>query len=473
MLVCSNPITLHKDGETLRVPCGKCRYCLQKKANRMALQLTLEASTPYVLFVTLTYDDAHLPRVKVNPTFAGGYVYAHTDAPLNFAYSCESDKNFNKTINHGKYDPKVKYYPRYVPILCRSHVTNFVKRVRRQLEYYGYGQIRTYYCGEYGYKRHRPHYHALLYCISEEQLIACKQFVHKSWNYGLVDCQRARSSVSGYLGSYLSSSVLCNGQLWQIVYPPFQGHSIRLGFEGVRHIYAKTISNYCQNPQGSLFSSLSQQHFQLHGQSSSLPLWQTYLHSFLPKLPSFSRLGLHLSLRLYQCANRVFALFGGFTKVLNGLHDYNQGFFKSSIPSKLLQFYEDVNAVFSHFSKYNLSDSFTNFEVTKNVQEIQDNWLAKLHSVSKIFCSNLLKFKLSPIKYYYLIKDFYEDLDAHGLRFQLCSQEEFYSPDHQYYYYTNIQPTLPMTTPPNVISQIRSSLDNQFTKSIVKKSHLF
>lgn len=472
MLVCSNPITLTKDGETLRVPCGKCRYCLQQKANRLATQLTLEANTSHVLFVTLTYDDAHLPRVKVKPSLSDGYVHAYTDKPQNFQFSTKSDKNY-KSVHHGKIDPKIKYYPRYVPILCRSHVVNFVKRCRRQLEYNGIGQIRHYYCGEYGFRHHRPHYHALFYCQSEEQMFALKQIVHKSWHYGIVDCQRARSSVSGYLGSYLSCSNLCTGQLWQIVYPPFCGHSIRLGFESVRHIIDNTISQYCQNPQGSLYDRLSKQSVTLPGNCFSLPLWQTYLNSFLPKLPSFSKLGIHLSLRLYQSASRIFEKFGGFEGVVLGLIDYNRGFFKSSLPHSLIEFYEDCNAVFARFSKYDVSQCFNDKDVTWAVQEIQLQWLYKLLSASRNFCKMLTKYKISAEKYYQIITSFYDDLNKSGLIKQLIYQSEYYKDNHKFFYYTNLKPTTPIHDAPPIVISIRSSLDLQITKSIIKKSHLF
>lgn len=472
MLVCSNPITLQKDGDVLRVPCGKCRYCLQQKANRLALQLSFEANTPHVLFVTLTYDDAHLPRVKVTPSLSDGYVHVHIGTPHNFQQSSQCDKNF-KHIRHGKSDPKTKYYPCYVPILCRSHIVNFVKRCRRQLEYHGFGQIRTYYCGEYGFKRHRPHYHALFYCQSDIQLLALKQIIYKSWYYGIVDCQRARSAVSSYLGSYLSSSYLCNGKLWQIVYPPFSGHSIRLGFERVRNQFDNVISQYCQHTEGSLFDKLSRQSVELSGQCTSLPLWQTYLYPFLPKLPSFSRIGVHLSLRLYQSANRIFEKFGGFTKVVNGLIDYNKGSFKASLPFVLLQFYEDCNAVFSHFSNYDISKCFNNYDVPTAVQDIQIQWMYKLFATSRIFCDNMKKYNISALKYYNIIMAFYNDLEKFGLYRQLSSQVEDFKPNHQYYYYNNIKPILPMTEPPSSISSIRCSLDSQVTKSFIKKSHLF
>ena len=472
MLVCSNPIVLTKDGEILRVPCGKCRYCLQQKANRLATQLSLEANTPHVLFVTLTYDDAHLPRVKVKPSLSDGYVHAYTGIPLNFQFSCQSDKQY-KSVHHGKIDPKIKYYPHYVPILCRSHVVNFVKRVRRQLEYYGFGKVRTYYCGEYGFRHHRPHYHALFYCKSAEQALALKQIVYKSWHYGIVDCQRARSSVSGYLGSYLSSSNLCTGQLWHIVYPPFQGHSIRLGFDTVRHIFDNTISQYCQNPEGSLYNRLSKQSVTISGNCLSLPLWQTYLHPFLPKLPSFGKLGIHLSLRLYQSAVRIFEKFGGFEAVVIALTDYNRGSFKASLPHSLLEFFEDCNAVFSRFSIYDLSNCFNDYDVPMPVQQIQYQWMYKLFVTSRIFCDNLKKYKISPLKYYNIITSFYQDLEKSGLLLQLSYQQQEFKDNHQYYYYTNIIPSTPMKDAPGFITAIRCSLDNQISKSIIKKSHVF
>lgn len=92
------------------VPCGKCLGCLMSRSFYWSVRCCCESlyhSESY--FVTLTYDDAHLP----------------------------SDKN-----------------------LCRSHFQSFMKRLRY---YFSDVKIKVFYCGEYGEKRHRPHYHAIIF----------------------------------------------------------------------------------------------------------------------------------------------------------------------------------------------------------------------------------------------------------------------------------------------------------------------
>lgn len=53
------------------------------------------------------------------------------------------------------------YSPANLPeggTLVKKHVQDFFKRYRKR-----YGKIRYFYCGEYGEKGHRPHYHAIIF----------------------------------------------------------------------------------------------------------------------------------------------------------------------------------------------------------------------------------------------------------------------------------------------------------------------
>lgn len=91
------------------VPCGQCIGCRLERSRQWALRCELEASLwEHNCFVTLTYNDEYLP----------------------------SDYSLDKT-----------------------HFQKFMKRLRKA---HGTG-IRVYYCGEYGDKSGRPHYHACLF----------------------------------------------------------------------------------------------------------------------------------------------------------------------------------------------------------------------------------------------------------------------------------------------------------------------
>jgi hypothetical protein len=110
------------------IPCGKCLSCKLDYAKEWALRLTHEASLHEKnCFITLTYNDENLPE--------------------------------DKSVH-------------------RSEVQNFLKRLRKAISPI---RIKTFYCGEYGDKNQRPHYHI---CII---------------NYDFQDKEFLRTSKSGHI----------------------------------------------------------------------------------------------------------------------------------------------------------------------------------------------------------------------------------------------------------------------------------
>lgn len=120
---CTSPVlllgssVLKKYPDGLSVPCGKCLACRISKRREWSLRLYHELATSEdAMFLTLTYDECHVP-------------------------------------DNGS--------------LCKKHVQDFIKRLRRQMEYYNdTRKIRYFLCGEYGPKTQRPHYHAILFNLS-------------------------------------------------------------------------------------------------------------------------------------------------------------------------------------------------------------------------------------------------------------------------------------------------------------------
>lgn len=109
-------LTSHK--AQISVPCGTCVECRNTYYNSILQRAIVESLTSYVYFVTLTYDDLHIPSV-VMPN--------------------------GKTI----------YYSDY------SHIQNLFKRLRKHniID----RDFRYLVALEYGDKRHRPHFHLLLF----------------------------------------------------------------------------------------------------------------------------------------------------------------------------------------------------------------------------------------------------------------------------------------------------------------------
>lgn len=95
--------------QSLELPCGQCIGCRLERSRQWAIRCLHEASM-YAdnCFITLTYDDAHLPE----------------DRSLNV-----------------------------------RHFQLFMKRLRKKFG----AKIRFYHCGEYGEQFGRPHYHACLF----------------------------------------------------------------------------------------------------------------------------------------------------------------------------------------------------------------------------------------------------------------------------------------------------------------------
>lgn len=94
----------------MQLPCGQCIGCRLERSRQWAVRIMHEASMHEVSsFVTLTYDDKHLP-------------------------------------DHGS--------------LRYRDFQLFMKRLRKKL---GKGKVRFFMCGEYGEEKRRPHYHVCLF----------------------------------------------------------------------------------------------------------------------------------------------------------------------------------------------------------------------------------------------------------------------------------------------------------------------
>lgn len=119
--------------DTWQIPCGKCIGCrldyAKEWANRCYLESTMKSPN---WFVTLTYDDAHLP--------------------MNYLFTDEECLSVNS--------------------LKKDDLSGFIKRLRRHYDYHNIPNDLSFYaCGEYGSNFFRPHYHILLFGIPINDLV--------------------------------------------------------------------------------------------------------------------------------------------------------------------------------------------------------------------------------------------------------------------------------------------------------------
>lgn len=150
-MMCISPITIaNRDtGELMTVPCSKCFVCLQNKRNDWTFRIREELKQAQsAIFVTLTYDIENLRLSDdLQPTLL------KRDVQL-----------FLKRLR--KFNDKI--YKKYAQ--DKNMASGLLKRL----------PIRYYCCGEYGEKTYRPHYHAIIFNITDE----AKENIAKLWGYG-------------------------------------------------------------------------------------------------------------------------------------------------------------------------------------------------------------------------------------------------------------------------------------------------
>lgn len=173
MAQCISPYTKKnvKKGTNDTFPCGKCPECFARRISGWSFRLVKEGKTAKSsFFITFTYDSENIP-ISDN-----GYM-----------------------------------------TLKREHIQKFWKRYRKKYK----TKISYYAVGEYGAKRGRPHFHAIVYNIKLTDLIG-KKLAHQveignieldgkyefnnieTWKFGHITIGRVEKASIGYVLKYMS-----------------------------------------------------------------------------------------------------------------------------------------------------------------------------------------------------------------------------------------------------------------------------
>lgn len=153
--------------ERVQLPCGQCLGCKRERARQWAVRLMHECQMHEVsCFVTLTYDDAHLP--------AGGN-------------------------------------------LRKRHFQDFMRRLRATSA----GPVRYFHCGEYGENFGRPHYHAILFGVDFADKVLFKrsptgdlftsEALSKLWSFGFASVGNVTFESCRYVAQYCVKKVTGKG----------------------------------------------------------------------------------------------------------------------------------------------------------------------------------------------------------------------------------------------------------------------
>ena len=255
-------ITNRYTNQRIAVDCGQCDYCIHKRAQKASMRVkTAGSAFKYSYFVTLTYDNEHIPLMKCDVlhseyedalSISGDKVFGyekHSYIPVS-EYSCPDTSRLRHifftqvqgTVPYNRessqYEPvtdnwflsmdairpfidKAKSATPYgkegelsagcgdnlIPFLNYVDVQKYIKRLRKHLfsQLGSYETLHFYAVGEYGPIHFRPHYHILLFTNSEQVSKVLRQCHDKSWTLGRSDFQAARGGASSYVASYVNS----------------------------------------------------------------------------------------------------------------------------------------------------------------------------------------------------------------------------------------------------------------------------
>jgi len=255
-------ITNRYTGQRIAVDCGQCDYCIYKRAQKASMRVkTAGSAFKYSYFVTLTYDNEHIPLMSCEVlhseyddalSISGDKVFGyerHSYIPV-FDYQPEDSSSlrhifFTQVQGTVPFDREIKEYVpvkdnwflsmdairsfiqktqsvdnsvypaaeqyglgNLIPFLNYVDVQNYIKRLRRhlQLALGSYETLHFYAVGEYGPVHFRPHYHILLFTNSEKVSKVLRECHDKSWKLGRSDFQIARGGASSYVASYVNSA---------------------------------------------------------------------------------------------------------------------------------------------------------------------------------------------------------------------------------------------------------------------------
>jgi len=183
-MACMFPVTIKnpapnfggKDYYThIPVPCGKCPNCLQRRSQQWIFRL-LEHDKVHIgsLFITLTYDNEHVPISK------NGYM-----------------------------------------TLCKKDFQLFMKRLRKSYPK-THGKISYYACGEYGETYERPHFHAIVFNAHTDN-------IQRAWQLGQCHFGQVSGDSIAYTTKYMHKGKIIPKHQNDDRVPEFQLFSQRLG----------------------------------------------------------------------------------------------------------------------------------------------------------------------------------------------------------------------------------------------------
>lgn len=333
-------ITNKYTGARIAVDCGQCDYCIHKKAKKASMRVkTAGSAFKYSFFVTLTYDNDHIPLMKCTVLHSEYEDVVGISGDIHFGdeyhqyipvseYQCDDDSMlrhifFEQVQGTVPFDREIKEYvpvkdnwflsmgairsfinktqavdntdypasaqygrDNLIPFLNYVDVQNYIKRLRKHLfqKLGSYETLHFYAVGEYGPVHFRPHYHLSLFTDSDEVAEVLRHCHDKSWTFGRSDFQRAAGGAASYVASYVNS--LCASPLLYRSCRAFRPRSrASLGFFEKGCDFVEDEDPYAQIEQ-KIDSVVNGRVYNFNGVSVRSTPPMSYIRTLLPRFSS-------------------------------------------------------------------------------------------------------------------------------------------------------------------------------------------
>lgn len=199
-------------GDTLQCSCGHCIACLMSKFQHHSLLTQMESSNNmFTLFVTLTYSNNYIPRVRLK--------YHAGHCKFYYRNYCSRLGSLGSVIGSHSCRVTDPEYLTFRKLQSRANLDGdfgrvsvrdfqlFLKRIRKYVFTETGQKIRYYGVSEYGPRTFRPHYHFLFFCKSKPALSSLQQNLSKAWRYGRINSSVSEGFSNSYVASYVNSVV--------------------------------------------------------------------------------------------------------------------------------------------------------------------------------------------------------------------------------------------------------------------------
>lgn len=176
--------------KVMLIPCGQCIGCRIRQREDWTTRIELEARDypkEQVWFITLTYDEDHVPGMIVK--------------------TGEIMRKVQYTWKPGEKRPSS------VQILLYEDIQKFLKRLRKAYR----GKLRYFVAGEYGEQTARPHYHMILYGWEPTDLEQLYKIHHNGyytskwledlWGLGQIQIAQAVPETYRYVAGYVTKKM--------------------------------------------------------------------------------------------------------------------------------------------------------------------------------------------------------------------------------------------------------------------------